>query len=474
MSTKNEWKIKPTSSALSWRYSRSSSVTVGHRTITPTLFSSMDSPYPTYLPQSWGVSTNPEGNLYFTRATSPRIVTDANLYDSDILQQILQVVDVVEEKLAAFKSTNSETTEIFLELEDDETCSYYLIDHTLRVQFWLEEVSTDDLGMRASASAEHLRLDLERLYWMHVEYFPAHECRGLNLAVDELTDIMIHGHTDQMTSTTSTFPYSADECARFIKSLETLKGSAHCPSTYSKWSIARMWQNVVDQRFLIHYGQEHARVASNISILDINVSSQTLLFKICDTLGFKAPQTYLRSLNEQWVDEIAHSNRWKSFISACEVDWKMSLLVSFAILISPIASSKIVAVPAILLCNAAAAAAIVLLIQHGPLAGRNHASDVSWYLSNADSRRFGLQLTAITFSLPRALTLWALIISSMQVPVVVLGLKLAAICIGGAAAFLVVLSASVKIAGPISFWFRGLWSGLRGYFHRAPPEQSSV
>lgn len=82
-----------------------------------------------------------------------------------------------------------------------------------------------------------------------------------------------------------------------------------------------------DVRFLTHYGQEYARVASNVSILDIDVPEETWLFKCCDILGFKTPQLYLQQLNLQWMDEVAHALRWKTFITACHDEWKMSLLL---------------------------------------------------------------------------------------------------------------------------------------------------
>jgi hypothetical protein len=69
----------------------------------------------------------------------------------------MEVIDVFETKLTRFKSAMSDSVEIFLELEDKETCLYYLVDHALRVQFWLEDVYTGDLGMRPSASDEHAR-----------------------------------------------------------------------------------------------------------------------------------------------------------------------------------------------------------------------------------------------------------------------------------------------------------------------------
>ena len=57
----------------------------------------------------------------------------------------------------------------------------------------------------------------------------------------------------------------------------------------------------------------------------------------------------------------------------------------------------------------------------------------------ADHKYFGLQLTAITYSLPRVLMLWSLAISSLQVFAVLLGLELLGVCVGAAIAFIVVV-----------------------------------
>lgn len=87
-------------------------------------------------------------------------MTDAWLYDSATLEQILQVLKVVEDKLTHFPSTISKTTEVFLELADEDICRYYLVDHSLRVEYWLEEVSTSDLYLPETASEDHLRKNL--------------------------------------------------------------------------------------------------------------------------------------------------------------------------------------------------------------------------------------------------------------------------------------------------------------------------
>ncbi len=110
------------------------------------------------MPESWSAHVHPEGNRYFVRDTCPKIVTEANIYDTETFQQVTEVSDVAIARLAETQPVISEVIELFLELEDDFCCSYYLIDHSLRAQFWLEDVSSDELGARNCASDDHLRM----------------------------------------------------------------------------------------------------------------------------------------------------------------------------------------------------------------------------------------------------------------------------------------------------------------------------
>jgi len=52
----------------------------------------------------------------------------------------------------------SDSYELYLEFdEDDLSCGYYIVDHSKRCIFWLEPVSTEDVGMNPAFSMEHLR-----------------------------------------------------------------------------------------------------------------------------------------------------------------------------------------------------------------------------------------------------------------------------------------------------------------------------
>ena len=52
----------------------------------------------------------------------------------------------------------SDSYELYLEFdEDDLSCGYYIADHSKRCIFWLEPVSTEDVGMNPGFSMEHFR-----------------------------------------------------------------------------------------------------------------------------------------------------------------------------------------------------------------------------------------------------------------------------------------------------------------------------
>lgn len=99
-------------------------------------------------------------------------------------------------------------------------------------------------------ASAHARTEwaVERLYWVHVEYFPMHhESYQLEFSqiVDDLYDIISHGQagkstsgphsyvkladprtTDRLTSKTSTFPYTAETCRHFLKLLSRKRGGS--------------------------------------------------------------------------------------------------------------------------------------------------------------------------------------------------------------------------------------------------------
>ena len=70
----------------------------------------------------------------------------------------------------------SDSYELCLEFDEDElSCGYYIVDHSRRCIFWLEPVSTEDVGVNPAFSVEHLR-----------------ESMGLITALEIVTDPMTY------------------------------------------------------------------------------------------------------------------------------------------------------------------------------------------------------------------------------------------------------------------------------------------
>lgn len=116
--------------------------------------------------------------------------------------------------------------EIFLEPDaESDSCRYYMVDYPSRVVFWLEELDTDVLDLPATVTDSHLRVVLEEHYWTHVEYFSMHRCQDVDLALDALKTVLLHARVDQLTSTTSTFPYGAKECTDFLDVVKAAQGA---------------------------------------------------------------------------------------------------------------------------------------------------------------------------------------------------------------------------------------------------------
>jgi hypothetical protein len=102
------------------------------------------------------------------------------------------------------------SSELYIELDEPPySCAYYFVNHDTRRIFWLEQTSTELLDMGTIVSDSHLGAyqsfsvvythmsadtALQRLYWVHVEFFPMHMCAQVSpQVVDALIGVMSHG-----------------------------------------------------------------------------------------------------------------------------------------------------------------------------------------------------------------------------------------------------------------------------------------
>ncbi|KNZ78327.1 hypothetical protein J132_01107 [Termitomyces sp. J132] len=206
--------------------------------IEPALFS-VTGDIPQYLPPKWTVHVQPEGQRYFFKDTDIRIVSMNNVYDPKVLEKIDYWTEKLMDILDKQAFSLSDDIELFLQIEGVD-CHYYFVNHRTHVEFWLDDnLSTDELGIDPVVSASHLKLAQHELYWVHVELFPVHLRSFAPHILEELIGYFSQGWADQLTSSNSTNPYSAQQCAEFVKLLRSVQGQPQDSNT--RWIVGRLW-----------------------------------------------------------------------------------------------------------------------------------------------------------------------------------------------------------------------------------------
>ncbi|KAG6889130.1 hypothetical protein C0995_003490 [Termitomyces sp. Mi166 len=249
---------------------------------------------PNYLPPQWSAHIHPEGQPYFFKNATIRVVTEAYVYDPNVMEKIEHWIKVVEDSLPQKQIVLSDDVELFLEIEEND-CLYYFIDHHSHTQFWLDTLETNEMGIEPVTSLTHLRVALQELYWIHVEYFPTHLESLAPHILEELISVFSHALADQMTSRNSTFPYDASECTQFLQLLRSFRGQMQ--NEYARCVIARLWQLVFKHRFETLYGEQHARLCRDQPILVDTARESRLLQKFASLLSFKTSDNYVSCLN---------------------------------------------------------------------------------------------------------------------------------------------------------------------------------
>ncbi|KAJ7798955.1 hypothetical protein B0H14DRAFT_2904551 [Mycena olivaceomarginata] len=350
---KSEGVLRPTTSNDTGRYERTGLAEPVNMQISRGLFM-RSLPQPAYLPLHWSAHIHPEGQLYFCREGSFRVVTEAYLYRPETLDQVTRWIKKIEDLMANKNFPVSGQLELFIKIEDED-CAYYFVDHATRAESWLEDIDTDNLGLPPVVSLSQLKL-----YWSHVEHFPMHVGLDRN-TLDSLVCVFTHAICDQMTSRVSTFPYSQKECEAFVSLLKNSRDHLSDGSIVCTLAIGR-------NRYLTYHGQECSRLSRDQTTAD----------------------RYLVQLNDVFVDHLVYSEQWKSMVTA-------------------LTPSPSLAVASASLFVASLLGSTLLIHRYAPLQGIS-AAEAMDYLEAIQSPTFKFQFVALTFALPHALNLWGTLV----------------------------------------------------------------
>ncbi|KAH9998653.1 hypothetical protein BJV77DRAFT_704337 [Russula vinacea] len=155
--------------------------------------------------------------------------------------------------------------------QDSRKCGYWFADHAHRTIFWLQQVDTKPLDSRFSFKASS-SIRLEENYWIHVEMFPATASQYSMTALNELNIIFLNARANALTSDISTFPYTVEECDRFINLFQCRK--EHASNPYVTTFVARLWVAIAHHRFFTHFGEDRCRMSFIHSVIEAPAGKQ--------------------------------------------------------------------------------------------------------------------------------------------------------------------------------------------------------
>ncbi|KAG1902152.1 uncharacterized protein F5891DRAFT_1024977 [Suillus fuscotomentosus] len=404
--------LRPTTSVATARYGKSPSIYSYHTVIPP---GSLSVPSTLDTQTKWNSYPHPEGQLYFqARLANYVVVTEANVYRQETESQVSGCLKFIDDIISQQQIIIPPSSELFIELDEFPlSCAYYFVDHDTRRIFWIEQTSTELLDMGTIVSDSHRDIALERLYWVHVEFFPMHIYTQLSpQMVDDLIGVMSHGAADRMTSRSSTFPYTAERCSQLLQLLSLQRGRALDGHTLC--FVARLWGAIENQRFLTYYGQEHAQ----LDRLQIMTPEEDMDHQWVKTIANLAlwgiPDRFFFELHDLFANEQVFVDQWQIFMTTCVSEWHTAVIWTFPITIATILScllsraSLSSALPAILSASGSLAVGSILLLKHHGLEDAT-ASFAARYLRAAKSRSIGMLPSAIVFSLPKGLYLWSIV-----------------------------------------------------------------
>ncbi|KAJ8590002.1 hypothetical protein M405DRAFT_881296 [Rhizopogon salebrosus TDB-379] len=367
----------------------------------------------------WESFIHPEGQRYFQRQHHRFFtITEENVLNEQIDKAVSEGVAVIEKRVLECGITLPQACELFVELRFDElphasTCAYYFVDHHSRSLFWLEPTSSELLDMGMLVSNSHLDTALERLYWVHVEFFPMHVYARVSPDIlDNLISVLSHGMIDRMTSPTSTFPYTEEKCRHFLQVLSLQRGRPLDGHTLC--FVARLWGAINNQRFMMYYGQENAQLDRLSSTMpEDTIDCPGIVRTLANFILFGVPSYYHSKLHDLLVYDQVYVDRWQAFMIECISEWRGIFSWAFSVLIASILiamlprSSASSAMAPILAALLSMLSGSILLLRHRGFEDATSSFAVS-FLSAAKSTDYCFVPLSVVYSMPKALYLWSL------------------------------------------------------------------
>ncbi|KAG9092540.1 hypothetical protein FS749_015652 [Ceratobasidium sp. UAMH 11750] len=297
---------------------------------------------------------HPEGSLIYWDANlvSCQLITDTHL------SLCAQIISRGGDSIARAKFT------VFVEIRDHSRADYYIIMHESKMVAWIDYQLPESFADATPAKHDHE-------YWIHMENFP-----GPFFASPQdrqnLVNVLASLAVDASTSDGSTSPMSVEQIDKDLRMLSSFGDEVDITQTYS---IARLWNMILQSRVINKYGTPEARLDRFISVLD-NPPQFKGGYETMNRFMFETPRAHLDRCARAWADRIAYTQEWRKFKARNEQEWQqVVLLASVLVIASLLAKSQST-------CTFKFLSNIALLAALGSLAGGYYLLNESQNLDN--------------------------------------------------------------------------------------------
>ncbi|PSR76611.1 hypothetical protein PHLCEN_2v8369 [Hermanssonia centrifuga] len=385
---------------------------------------------PIILPEGWIRCVSPEGNIYYYNKAE-RSYTDSPIDEEETANDIATSVAYIRSQLNRLKQSSDQfpsdveiTVHTIRSSKTDVICHYYLASWTYKSIFWLEEV---DVGLvtgyvRHAVSEAHLGISAESQFWKHVELFSVDRTITLEL-LENLRDRVNWGYADTLSSETSTFPFDDNLSEKISRCTGKLKAGEN--NDYNTSALARYMHVLMREAFMNFHGETIARLNRDESVHHSpGDKRRTYLFRFLSHLLFAMPSLYLKELEKVWVDNTVAYHPWRRFMGEMKTDWENSITPATVLLSANVGFLAIQSIdnpPGSEQRSVAQLTAYVsaLLSLFNYIAVQILARQHRHYLFETADRalRFimnreaslGLEIMAVTVSLPTGLFIWSML-----------------------------------------------------------------
>ncbi|KAI9063092.1 hypothetical protein FKP32DRAFT_1758632 [Trametes sanguinea] len=363
------------------------------------------------IPEGWTWHVNPEGSPFYVNGNE-RIVTDI---PAERLFGLKSWIDLFQARIKTLQSPMPDDYELYLNPDTEgQSCKYYLVNHDNQSIFWLDDVCTGlgTLDLFMACSSGHLRFLLQQQYWKHREHFPY---RAISPALrKELHQILNFARGDVITSNdSSTFPYSASDCTKFMNILEADQDD----NIYIQWTTARLWATVALHRYNIFYGEDHARVTREQQRIDKPAPQRSALIDSCNVLMFNMPSRRVEELKLLFNDDLAYAVHCQEYGIARLKEWQNNAMTCIGLTVVGVISTLRPTNPvsasfgslAVTLALSGVGSSSLLLQRYAD-ADKYSVLGVGLHLSIVEHPTLGFQPLAVIHCMPGALATWSVIL----------------------------------------------------------------